>query len=365
MRILIDDGMQIKVGTGIGKYTKYLYTYMKESKLFKSVDLVNYENIFSKPCNKKMMRIKYLMYINSKKYFEKMKDYDYVWFTNYIIPFRKPKNTKIIVTIHDLVSFLYPNTLPLLYRFYIRFFIKYAVKKSDIIFTVSNSSKNEIQNLFKKYSNKVKYFWPGIYDGISSDKIEDNFENHELNKLDNQKYFLYVGTVEKRKNIDFIIEAFIELKKNNEKAKGYKFVIAGRPGFGYKEFINKINYLGYSNDFIFPGYVSDLDSNKLYCEAKAFVFPSVYEGFGSNQIECMKCKLPILLSDIPTNREISREYGLFFSLNDTNTLVEQMNKIVENNYDYAEKEQIATKYLKEFEWNLIIKDIYKVLKTEE
>ncbi len=363
MKILIDDGMQIDIGTGIGKYTQYLYKYMKKNNDLFDVSLSN-NKIFSKK-NRKLNRIKYIFKINSKQYQEELNNYDYVWFTNYIIPFRKNKSCKYIVTIHDLVAFLYPETLPFLYRIYIRFMIKYSLKKANYIFTVSETAKNEIIKNFSYCKDKVFLLYPGLYDDIYNTKRLEEYDNENLKDIDNYPFFLLISTVEKRKNVGMVIDAFIKLKSENKESNKYKLVIAGRPGYGYQDFINKVRLSNYSEDIIFTGYISNKDCNHLYNKAKAFIFPTVYEGFGCAQIECMECNLPIILSDIQTNKEISKDYGEYFNLDDINTLISKMLIFVNGKYDYISKQKKAKEYLKEFNWEKNVKKIPMILTNKE
>ena len=83
------------------------------------------------------------------------------------------------------------------------------------------------------------------------------------------------------------------------------------------------------------------------------MFPTVYEGFGFAQIECMSVGLPIILSDIPTNREISRDYGLYFNLKDEDSLIRGMSDVVNDRVDRKKLTEIATRYLPDFSWDAI------------
>lgn len=354
LRILIDDGNQIKLGTGIGKYSLYLYNAMRDNGY--DVSLVKQEK---KTDGRLKDRLNYLKYINSKGYMEELQKYDVVLYTNYAMPIRKNKITKYVTAIPDMVSFLHPETLPTMYRYYNRFMIQNTVKKADLIFTISKSVEREIISIFPHCKKRIRTTWLGLYDGIHPLSNYNEYENPLLKEIDGYDYFLFVSTVEKRKNVGFVLDAFINLKKLYPKARTYKFVIAGRPGFGYKEFVQKANDSGVSDDIIFAGYTSDSDCNRLYNHAKAFVFPTLYEGFGFAQIECMKCHLPIILSNIPTNLEISRGYGEYFDLNDINTLVEKMLVFVNDQYDYNGKNKLADQYLEDFQWNKIAKQYLK------
>lgn len=356
MKILLDDGMQIAVGTGIGKYSISLYKGLLENNV--DVQLSDY----IPPKKGKMYdRLHYLYYINSSAYQEYIKQFDYVLYTNYAVPFIKNSKTEYAVTIHDLVAFLYPDTLPFMYRYYSQAMIRNACEKADLIFTVSNSAKNDIVAKFPKVKNKIHAIWAGLYDDRKPLSVYPPYENCKLTDIDSVPFFLFVSTIEKRKNVGMVIDAFLKLKGEYAEASDYKLVLAGRPGYGYQEFVEKVNASKYSQDVIFAGYVSDSDCNRLYNHAKAFIFPTVYEGFGSAQIECMNCHLPIILSDIPTNREISREYGEYFKLDDIDNLITCMAIIVKNEYDYLNKEELANIYIKEFKWKSLSYSMFNII----
>ncbi len=357
MRILLDDGNQICLGTGIGKYSQHLYDSIKA--LGENIELVQQ----TQKHNRVWGRIKYLVTINGRKYQKKItQKYDVVIYTNYAIPFRKNRKTKYVATIHDMASFYHPYTLPILYRIYNKWMIINTIKNADKIFTVSNSTKEEINKTFPKATDVVVVY-PGLYEGIEPMEAYEMYANKVIKDIDNYPYFLFVGTIEKRKNVGFVIDAFIQLKRMCEKAKDSKLVLAGRPGFGYDSFVKKVEQSEYSGDILFTGYISEQDCNRLYNHAQAFIFPTRYEGFGSTQLECMKCHLPIILSDIPTNREVSRNYGLFFGLDDLESLVQQMSIIVEQKYNFNKKRMLADEYLLEFDWNKASKEYMSELKS--
>lgn len=360
MKILIDDGMQIKVGTGIGKYTKYLYEFLKKSKNEEDIiDLVQFDKSTS---SKKAGRLKYLLHINSKSYRDQCSGYDIIHYTNYAMPLIKSSRVKYAVTIHDLASFFYPDTFSILYRFYSRFIIKWAIKHADILFTVSESVKKEIIEKWPNSSDKVHVAYPGLYEEFS-ETICGDYEHSSLKGLEDKKFFLFVGTIEKRKNVSMIFNAFQHVK-NELPTCDYKLVYAGRPGFGYEELIELVEKSNCKDDVIFTGYTSSDDVKRLYQRAAAYVFPTVYEGFGSTQLECMVNHLPLILSDIPTNREVSGEYGLYFNLNDVSQLIDAMKQIVNNHYDFRTKEQVAKTICGHFNWSYTIKDFWKGYSNE-
>lgn len=355
MKILIDDGMQIKVGTGIGKYTKYLYDYLIKSKNDNdSIELVQFDKGTS---SKKGGRLKYLLHINSKQYRALCVDYDIVHYTNYAMPIIRAKGVKYAATIHDLASFLYPDTFSKLYGLYSRLTIRWVVKHADILFTVSESVKAEIIEKWPKAASKIHVAYPGLYEEFNT-PVSGDYDHSLLKDLEDKKFFIFVGTIEKRKNVSMIFRAFEQVKKEMPDS-GYKLVYAGRPGFGYEELSGLVEKSEYKDDVIFTGYTSSNDVKRLYQRAAAYIFPTVYEGFGSTQLECMCNHLPLILSDIPTNREVSGEYGLFFDLNDLSQLKDAMKKIINRDYNYENKERMANDICQKYNWTYTIDDFWK------
>jgi len=353
MKILIDDGMQIQIGTGIGNYSLYLYQELKRRDDVQ-VDLYQFDKT---GMSKKEGRLKYLLHINSFKYRSMCGQYDVVHFTNYAMPVLKNKKVKYVVTIHDLAAFNYRESVSALYGIYNRFAIRHAMCHADVVLTVSDAIKKELREKWKIFCDKIKVAYPGLYDGYNDrGKVFDRkYDLESLNALEKNKFFLHVGTVEIRKNLGIVIEAFLELKKQG-KADNYKLVLAGRKGFGYAEYEKLIYKSKYAKDIIITGYISTNDCKKLYKEAAAYIFPSIYEGFGSTQLECMINHLPIILSDIPTNKEVSGDYGLYFDLKDKASLEIQMEKLIKGEYDYDLRNKKADLICDKYKWEQLIEN---------
>ena len=349
IRILLDDGNQIERGTGIGRYSQYVFDFLKKSGY--QIDLVDRRFVSG---DRRRKRLEYLWYVNSKAYQRELKDhYDIVFYTNYTVPFVKNGRTKYIATIHDMVSYLYPETLPVAYRIYNRETIRNTIHRAELVFTDSESVKREIISKFPDAENKIRSTWIGSYESIKPLETYEDYDNPLLHGIDESPFFLFVSTVEKRKNVKLVIEAFDCLKRVSQSAAGWKLVIVGRPGYGYEEICKAARESSSSQDILFAGFTSDEDCNRLYNHAKAFVFPTTYEGFGLAQIECMRCHLPLICSDIATNREISREYGLYFNLDDPSSLVDQMRNITDGKYNYTRYNMLAERYLADFSWEIV------------
>ena len=327
----------------------YLYNSIKNN-IGSDTLTVELDNYKKKNVPNSINRLLYLFHINSYKYYKKSGCCDVVHYTNYAMPLRRNKTTKYVVTIHDLASFIHPETVPALYAIYNRTVIKYAVKKADLILTVSQSVKSEILKKWPSLENKIKVIYPGVYSEFFSNDHIESYDSIKLNHLQERRFFLFTGTIETRKNLGIIIDAFHILKCKGL-TEGIQVVFAGRDGHDSDLYKKKIDSLGLTDSFIFTGYLSSNDISKLYQDALAYIFPSIYEGFGSTQLECMINHTPIILSSIPTNKEISGEYGVFFNLNDTQSLASAMEIFINNSFDIKKNRVIADRTVNNFRWD--------------
>ena len=361
MKVLIDDGMSIRKSTGIGNYTWYLYNALVKNGIDATLNCFE-----TKAKNKLLKRIKYLFYINSKKFLKMSSKYNIVHFTNFNLPIFKNKKAKYVVTIHDLGVFIVPKTFSLLFRVFSKLSIKHSLKHADLVLVISQSVKNEIIERFPKYSDKVTFIYPGHYNAIKKEYYDKLvFDSSVLNSsIGNRGFFLFVGTIESRKNISFIIDSYI-LFRNSNPSTHVKMVLAGRFGHCSKFILKKAQNSQFSSDIIFTGFVSTDDINKLYNSALGYIYAPIYEGFGSTQLECMSCGLPLVLSDISTNREVSREYGVFFELKDKHSLSEKMKYLISDHIDYQKIYQIGNMICKHFSWDLLVTQYIKAYKDIE
>ncbi len=342
MKILIDNGLQGGVGTGIDSYSRSLATALASLG-----DTEVSEESVTPSGDRRLARLAYLSHLDSPTYQARVAEYDVVHYTNYAVPKKMPKDTVCAVTVHDLTAFSHKKTLPRAYALYNRHIVRRAMKRADIIFTVSDAIQAEIEARFPRAAERVVRVYPGHYEAATARVTPPVYESDALQGLEKHRFFLFVGTLEKRKNLTQLIRAYLLLCKSSQ-GIDYPLVLAGRPGFGFEEIEALVKSAPANVDIRMPGYVSDSDRQKLYGEAAAFVFPSVYEGFGSPQTECMACRLPLLASDIPTNREISGGYATYFPLGDVDTLTNLMREIVKGRM--AANEKIAAEKLRALTW---------------
>jgi len=288
------------------------------------------------------------------------KSYDIYWEPN-LLPNQNIKTKKLITTVHDFSFVLHKEYHP---KERIEYIDKYFTKniiKSDMIITGSHFTKNEIlQRLdFKEEQIEV------IYHGIDHNLFQV-YSNEDL-KVDFElpkKFILSVGSIEPRKNLIGLLEAYSKLSL--EIKKEYKLVIAGFKGWENKEIMALIEKN--QENIHYLGFISDKELSIVYNLASLFVFPSFYEGFGLPVLEAMACGTPVVCSDSSSIPEVGGDAVVYCDPNNTDDI---SNKIVQvlNDTELQKSMKVSgIKRAKEFTWEKSasqhIKVFQKVLSEE-
>jgi glycosyltransferase involved in cell wall biosynthesis len=271
---------------------------------------------------------------------------------HYNTPIFLPQAEKIAVIIPDTNHLVFQRDLSLMKRFYAKLFFKIAVKK-DIIFTISDFSKSEIVKFTNCDPNKI------IVGKLSIDK--DQFTKlakelvskdlSDIEKYQDVNYILYIGNIKPHKNLKRALLAF-DLAES--KTPGIKFLIVGK----------KDNFLTGDNEVFelvkehknliekvdFTGHVSDVHLAYLYKHAKAFLFPSLYEGFGLPPLEAFFFGCPVIVSKEGSLPEICGNAAYYCDAYDINDIAQSITKVISNNIlreDLIKKGYVK---IKEYNW---------------
>jgi glycosyltransferase involved in cell wall biosynthesis len=230
---------------------------------------------------------------------------------------------------------------------YLYWSTEFALRRAKKIITVSNFTKNEILNVYSKVNgNKIKVIHNG-YNNEAYKQIKDELKIQEIKeKYDlDFPYFLYIGRIEKKKNIPALIEAVSILRDNYPEVKE-KMVLIGDASFGYDEVKYIIEEFNLNLDVIMPGWVDEEDLPYILNGASAFIFPSKHEGFGIPLLQAMACGVPVAASDIPVFKEVAQDSVLYFDHHDKLAISEAMAKLVK---DESLRQELVVKGLKRVE----------------
>jgi len=250
-----------------------------------------------------------------------------VYHTQYITPFFVPKRIKIVTTIHDISFNFFPQFIKLADLFFLKILIPLSLKRADKIIAVSKFTRDEIVKYYKVNPEKIDW----VYNAATDDFLEKNVSLGQLEEVRKkyalpEKFILYLGTMQPRKNLSLLVEAFGKVKR---KIPDLKLVMAGgKNAYNFDKEIGKAinrNYL--SEDVIFPGFVTESEKLAFFRLAKAFCFPSLYEGFGIPILEAFSAGTPVVASAIPVHHEIAGPAGLFFEASNSDALAEKIHEI--------------------------------------
>jgi glycosyltransferase involved in cell wall biosynthesis len=260
-------------------------------------------------------------------------------------PFNLPKIVKRMTIIHDLTPILFPHYHPFLSQVLQRLFLKQILRKADYIVT---NSKYTMDDIVKKYSftkEKVNFIYLG-YDRIF--KPQENNKEVLSNYGIVNDFFLFVGTIEPRKNLKTLIRAFSLLKE--ETKKDIKLVIIGEIGWKSTELLKQINSHPLKNDIYMLGYVPSKHLPAFYSAAQVNIMPSFYEGFGMTLVESFACGTPCIVSNISSLPEVGGDAALTFDSNDALDLKNKMRLINEDEKLLADLKLKSLERAKYFSW---------------
>ncbi len=307
-KIVINTLSLLSKLTGIGKYTFELCKRITKLDLNAEIDY--FYGYYSKklymmnipPSGKIVKQIKgYLsrFYLIKKMTRESLlfvsrfshRSFDLYWEPN-IVPLEHLRSKYLITTIHDFSFQHYPECLPKESKEYLQKHFWKNIQKSDRIITGSNFIKGEIVDLIKYDAARIEV----IYHGVDHDNFKpyDRSLMHKFKTMHRlpEKFILFVGSIEPRKNLKNVLMGYNSLPEAFKKE--CKFVLAGFSGWKNKEIMDIIRRE--RDNIVYLGYLSNLELAYLYNLASAFIYASLYEGFGIPPLEAMACGTPVIVS---------------------------------------------------------------------
>lgn len=233
----------------------------------------------------------------------------------------KVKGVKTVVTIHDLIPLKVPfTTLDLKAHFYHLF--KWAAESSDLILSVSEHTKKDIMDIYNIPDEKIKVTYQSYKGSEIAVRPEDAEVYLASKKLEPQKYILFVGNIEPKKNIKQLIHAFAYIKK------GYKLAIVGRKAWMSKSQLSGLKQYLQKDDYVMLKYVNEQELAMLYSNAFCMVFPSLYEGFGLPVLEAMQHNCPVICSDRSSLPEVGGDAALYVDPYNFTDIRDQLEKLI-------------------------------------
>lgn len=371
-RIGIDARFFGSVGKGLGRYTQKLIENLEKISTTESEDIQyfvflrkeNFNEYQPKKENFHKVLADYQWYtfseqINMPRLLKKYK-LDLVHFPHFNVPLLYRK--KFVITIHDLILVHFPTirgtTLnPLFY--WLKFLaykvvIKSAIKRAKRIIVVSEFTKKDIENHYVQARGKIRVTYEACEDFcfLASESRERILEKYGILK----PYLLYVGNAYPHKNLDGLILAFSAFRK---KMPEFSLVLVGKEDYFYRKIKEQVKREKISG-VVFPGFIPDCDLDAVYYLSKAYIFPSLYEGFGLPPLEAMAKGVPVASSDHECMKEILGDSALFFDGKNRFDMEEKMRIICADSKLRIELVKKGYEQIKKYSWKEMAEKTLKI-----
>jgi len=323
-------------GSGLGRYARKLLEFViRHGQHYDYVVLVNQgeEGVVNFPEKNYIIegipyrhysfneQVNYLFFLNKQKF-------DLVHFTNFNHPIFY--RGKFVVTIHDLTLMFYPGRIrrfwlgPSVIQWAYRKTMESAVKNSAKVIAITQYTKNDIIKYLHGDPAKIEVVLEAADEKFKPLSDRDFVERVKNNYNLDRPYFLFVSNLRVHKNIERMVAAF---EKVRDEGLDVKLMIVGQEDKRYPEAMRAIEASKYREYIVVPGFVPDEETAALYTDAIAYVFPTLYEGFGLGALEAMACDLPVISSNASCLPEVLEDSVLYFDPYNVDDIVRAMKQI--------------------------------------
>lgn len=285
-------------------------------------------------------------------------------FFNYIVP--PFVHGKTVVTVHDMVYRTYPETVRGRTKYMLKAGLVPSMQRADRIVTDSEFSKSEIIRFYPQFADKIRVVPCGVdHDRFHPERNEEKIADVRKHCGISGEYFLYLGTIEPRKNLERLMDAYSVFAASHENPA--KLVLAGGKGWLYEGIFAKVQALGLEEQVIFTQYIPSEKLCALMSGALAFTFPSLYEGFGLPPLEAMACGTPVLVSDAASLPEVTGDAAVIVKADSVSSIAEGLHRLFT---DAGLRERLSREGLKRaegFTWEKsagLLLDVYRELCPE-
>ncbi len=212
-----------------------------------------------------------------------------------------------VAVFHDLAFIHFPDGLSFFEKKYYHYFFPRFAKKAKRIIAVSNYTKTDIIKQYSIDTNKIDVAYNAPAKGFVP--VDENTKKtFKLKYTNGCEYFIYVGALQPRKNIETLLKAFDEFKKTS--SSNHKLLIVGRMAWQTDDIEDTFENLKFKNEVIFTGRISDDELNKVMASAFCLVYIPFFEGFGLPIVEAMACDIPVITSNITSMPEVAGDAAI-------------------------------------------------------
>ena len=233
-----------------------------------------------------------------------------------------PRSCASVVTLHDLAFLRFPDVLTRAKRMYHQIFTIRSLQRSTLLITDSDCTKQDAHEMVGIPNERIQTIYPCIDERFSCIRDEAKLGSFRQQQGLADGYLLYLGTLEPRKNITRLIDTYALARQQYVLRE--KLVLAGGKGWLYDAIFEKVRQLGLETEVLFPGYVKYEEQVLWYQAATAFVYPSLYEGFGLPVAEALACGTPVVTTNVSSLPEAGMGLALCIDPHDTQALADAL-----------------------------------------
>jgi glycosyltransferase involved in cell wall biosynthesis len=287
---------------------------------------------------------------------------DVLFIPAHVLPLGAPlvRRMRTVVTVHDLGYLRYPEAHTAAQRLYLRLSTIWSARAASHLIAVSAATRSDLVRLAGVSPDRITVVHHGVAERFRQ-PVADPARAKAIVGGD-ELYFLYVGTVQPRKNLARVIEAFADASRRLADASiAPILVIAGKRGWLSEGIARRAAECGVAHRVRFVGYVADDDLPALYREALGFVFPSLYEGFGMPVLEAMACGAPVLTSNSSSLPEVAGDAALMVDPLDTGAIAEGLARLACDAALRQELRQRGYRRAAQFTWDRCAEETLRVL----
>lgn len=284
---------------------------------------------------------------------------DILFVPSHTLPIIRKLGLKTLITVHDLGAQYLPQTHQLKQRLYLNFMTYYQLKSATGIIAVSQATKKD---LIKKVGIDPKKITV-IYEGYDKELYQPlPLQQSILQKyqLKPNSFFLFVGTIQPRKNLTRLIQAFANYLKISSTQD--KLVLIGSKGWLSDEIYTLPKQLNIETRVLFLGYIKDKELPYFYSGAKALLFPSLFEGFGIPILEAMACGCPVLTSNISSMPEVAGNGAILVDPYSINAIANGIKDITKPQ-TRAKLIKMGFQQIKKFSWEKSAKETLTLFRS--
>jgi len=270
---------------------------------------------------------------------------------------------RLVMTFHDLSFEYFPEFFPWRKRLWHDFLNpRGRAHQADKIIAVSDSTRDDLVDLYGVTQEKIRVIYSGVgeeFKKVISDKSQLTSVRKKY-KLP-EKFILYFGTLEPRKNLDGLIRAYEIFRQKNGSLSDVKLVIAGSRGWLDKKIFAAAKNSFFQRDIFFSGFVAPADKVYLYNLASLFIYPSFFEGFGFPPLEAMSCGAPVVCSNTSSFPEVVGDSALMVDPYNFGEMAWAMAEVLNDDRLRENMIQRGLEQAKKFNWDKCAKETLELL----